>query len=99
MKKNGECCIGDLGLAIRYDPIQGQIDTPDYNADKIRVGTKQRSHIYQEYFKDHSYRSVFKHQFFKPNFCFFLHSFVTPIFDLNLKFCCKKQPFWCKKLV
>jgi len=83
MKKNGECCIGDLGLAIRYDPIQGQIDTPDYNADKIRVGTKQRSHIYQEYFKDHSFRSVFKHQFFVffKQFCYthFLSKFKNAL--------------------
>ena len=42
IKKNGECCIGDLGLSIRYDPIQGQIDKSE---DNIRVGTKPRVEI------------------------------------------------------
>lgn len=41
IKTNGECVIGDLGLAIRYDPVEDELDPPDYNCDKVRVGTKR----------------------------------------------------------
>lgn len=41
LKTNGECVIADLGLAIRYDPIQRVIDTPDFDPDNVRVGTKR----------------------------------------------------------
>ena len=30
-----------MGLAIRYDPILRTIDTPDYDPQNIRVGTKR----------------------------------------------------------
>jgi len=37
VKSNGTCCIGDLGLAVRYDTTSNQVDIPLNN----RVGTKR----------------------------------------------------------
>ncbi|ODM90637.1 TGF-beta receptor type-1 [Orchesella cincta] len=37
VKSNGSCCIGDLGLAVRYDTESNQVDIPINN----RVGTKR----------------------------------------------------------
>lgn len=34
---NGTCCIGDLGLAVRYDTASNEVDIPLNN----RVGTKR----------------------------------------------------------
>jgi TGF-beta receptor type-1 len=37
VKSNGTCCIGDLGLAVRYDTASNEVDIPLNN----RVGTKR----------------------------------------------------------
>ncbi|CAG7729158.1 unnamed protein product [Allacma fusca] len=37
VKSNGTCCIGDLGLAVRYDTESNEVDIPLNN----RVGTKR----------------------------------------------------------
>lgn len=37
VKTSGSCCIGDLGLAVRYDTESNQVDIPINN----RVGTKR----------------------------------------------------------
>ncbi|XP_035704651.1 TGF-beta receptor type-1 isoform X4 [Folsomia candida] len=37
VKTNGTCCIGDLGLAVRYDTASNEVDIPLNN----RVGTKR----------------------------------------------------------
>ncbi|CAG5104780.1 Oidioi.mRNA.OKI2018_I69.chr1.g1534.t1.cds [Oikopleura dioica] len=41
VKSNGECVIGDLGLAIRYDSKTHQLDLPTFTSDPIVVGTKR----------------------------------------------------------
>ncbi|VUZ51406.1 unnamed protein product [Hymenolepis diminuta] len=38
VKADGECCIGDLGFAVRYDSITGRVDI-GHNTE--RVGTKR----------------------------------------------------------
>jgi TGF-beta receptor type-1 len=37
VKVNGTCCIGDLGLAVRYNTASNEVDIPLNN----RVGTKR----------------------------------------------------------
>ncbi|KFM61636.1 TGF-beta receptor type-1, partial [Stegodyphus mimosarum] len=37
VKKNGTCCVADLGLAVRYDSESGKVDIPP----NPRVGTKR----------------------------------------------------------
>jgi len=37
VKSNGTCCIGDLGLAVRFDTDKSQVDIPIND----RVGTKR----------------------------------------------------------
>ena len=41
VKSNGECVIGDLGLAIRYDSKTHQLDLPTFTSDPVVVGTKR----------------------------------------------------------
>ena len=41
VKSNGECVIGDLGLAIRYDSKSHQLDLPTFTSDPVVVGTKR----------------------------------------------------------
>ena len=38
MKADGECCIGDLGFAVRYDSVTDRVDI-GHNTE--RVGTKR----------------------------------------------------------
>ncbi|KAL5966251.1 TGF-beta receptor type-1 [Taenia solium] len=38
VKADGECCIGDLGFAVKYDSLTGRVDT-GHNTE--RVGTKR----------------------------------------------------------
>jgi len=37
VKKTGVCAIGDLGMAVKYDPASGQLDIPQTG----KVGTKR----------------------------------------------------------
>ena len=37
MKKTGVCAIGDLGMAVKYDPTTGVVDIPQTS----KVGTKR----------------------------------------------------------
>jgi len=57
VKSNGSCCIGDLGLAVRYDTESNQVDIPINN----RVGTKR--YMSPEVNKDYKlyFRILFTH--------------------------------------